>query len=43
MNGKADVYALGLTLNEMFTSAVPHGTGFPRISEVPPIMPTSTD
>jgi serine/threonine protein kinase len=36
VDGKADIYALGLTLNEMFTSAVPHGTGFRRVSEVAP-------
>jgi len=32
VNGKADIYALGLMLNEMFTGAVPHGTGFRRVS-----------
>jgi serine/threonine protein kinase len=35
-DGKADIYALGLTLNEMFTRAVPHVTGFRRVSEVAP-------
>jgi serine/threonine protein kinase len=33
VNGKADIYALGLILNEMFTSRVPQGTGFRKISE----------
>lgn len=28
VNSKADVYALGLILNEMFTGSVPHGTGY---------------
>lgn len=31
---KADLYALGLILNEMFTSTVPHGTEFQTISSV---------
>jgi serine/threonine protein kinase len=31
---RADIYALGLMLNEMFTSAVPQGTGFKRIADV---------
>jgi serine/threonine protein kinase len=30
----ADVYALGLILNELFTSQVPQGAGFKRIGEV---------
>jgi serine/threonine protein kinase len=31
-----DIFALGLLLNEMFTGAIPHGTGFPTIqSRVP--------
>jgi hypothetical protein len=33
---RADVYALGLLLNEMFTGAIPQGTGFRRIEEVAP-------
>lgn len=30
----ADIYALGLILNEMFTGTVPHGTGFQTIANV---------
>jgi serine/threonine protein kinase len=30
----ADIYALGLMLNEMFTGSVPHGTEFRTISQV---------
>ena len=33
---RADIYALGLILNEMFTGVVPHGTGFRRIADVAP-------
>jgi serine/threonine protein kinase len=33
---RADIYALGLILNEMFTSDVPQGTGFKRIAAVAP-------
>ena len=36
VDSKADIYALGLMLNEMFTSSVPHGTGFRKVSEVAP-------
>ena len=36
VDSKADIYALGLILNEMFTRTVPHGTGFQRISAVAP-------
>jgi serine/threonine protein kinase len=32
----ADIYALGLILNEMFTGKVPHGTEFPLIEETAP-------
>lgn len=34
VDSKADVYALGLILNEMFTRAVPQGTAFRRVSDV---------
>lgn len=33
---RADIYALGLILNEMFTGEVPQGSGFKCISEVAP-------
>jgi serine/threonine protein kinase len=36
VEGKADIYALGLILNEMFTGAVPHGTSFRKVSAVSP-------
>lgn len=32
----ADLYALGLMLNEMFTKVVPHGTGYKTIASVAP-------
>jgi len=32
----ADIYALGLILNEMFTGSVPHGTEFPPIKHTAP-------
>jgi serine/threonine protein kinase len=32
----ADIYALGLILNEMFTRAVPHGTDYQQIADVAP-------
>lgn len=32
----ADIYALGLMLNELFTGSVPHGTEFRRVGEVAP-------
>src|SRR5205085_6870766 len=32
----ADIYALGLILNEMFTGLVPYGTGYETISDVAP-------
>ncbi|MBS2025081.1 MAG: serine/threonine protein kinase [Deltaproteobacteria bacterium] len=34
----ADIYALGLILNELFTGAVPQGTAFARISERAPSL-----
>ncbi len=33
---RADIYALGLMLNEMFTSMIPHGTKYKTISSVAP-------
>ncbi len=33
---QADVYPLGLILNEMFTGQIPQGTGFRKIKEVAP-------
>jgi serine/threonine protein kinase len=33
---RADIYALGLILNEMYTQRVAHGTGFVRIRDVAP-------
>ena len=33
---RADIYALGLMLNEIFTGEVPHGTGYKAISSVLP-------
>jgi serine/threonine protein kinase len=32
----ADIFALGLILNEMFTNEVPHGAGYKRIGDVQP-------
>ena len=34
VDNSADIYALGLILNEMYTGAVPQGTSFRRVSEV---------
>lgn len=36
VDSKADVFALSLILNEMFTGAVPEGSGFRKIGEVAP-------
>ncbi|MFA7254551.1 MAG: serine/threonine-protein kinase [Candidatus Omnitrophota bacterium] len=33
---RVDIYALGLILNEMFTTKVPHGTGYQKIETVAP-------
>jgi serine/threonine protein kinase len=33
---RADIFALGLILNEMFTKELPHGTGFKTIDSVAP-------
>ena len=34
VSSSADVYALGLMLNEMFTGTVPHGTNYRTIADV---------
>ena len=34
VSSKADIYALGLILNEMFTGSVPQGTEFRKVSDV---------
>jgi serine/threonine protein kinase len=36
VNETADIYALGLMLNELFTSTVPHGTDYKLIASVDP-------
>ncbi len=33
---RADIYALGLILNEMFTSEIPQGTSYMTIASVAP-------
>jgi serine/threonine protein kinase len=34
VEASADIYALGLILNEMFTGTVPHGTGYRSVGDV---------
>jgi serine/threonine protein kinase len=34
VSARADIYALGLVLNEMFTGVVPHGTDYRKIASV---------
>ena len=34
MDNRADIYALGLMLNEMFTGEVPYGTGYKTIGSI---------
>lgn len=36
ITASADIYALGLLLNEMFTGSVPHGTSYKQIGDVDP-------
>ena len=36
INEKADIYSLGLILNEIFTHEVPFGTGYRKIAEIAP-------
>jgi serine/threonine protein kinase len=36
VDSHADIYALGLILNEMFTGQVPHGTGYRTIGQITP-------
>jgi serine/threonine protein kinase len=36
VNQQADIFALGLILNELFTGHVPHGTGYALISSIAP-------
>lgn len=36
VDSRADIYALGLILNEIFTGKVPHGSGYKKIKDVAP-------
>jgi hypothetical protein len=36
VDGRADIFALGYILNEIFTGDVPHGAGYRRVGEVAP-------
>jgi len=38
VDASTDIYALGLILNEIFTSSVPQGTGFRHIGDVVPAL-----
>ena len=36
MDQRADIFALGLILNEMFTGQVPHGTHYKTVEDIAP-------
>jgi len=38
VDGRADIFALGLILNEMLTRSIPYGTGYARVSETFPAL-----